>query len=175
MNMIKFALLGTAAIAAVSVSAQASTASDIAALKAQVEALSAQVAANEAQTAVPAGFQLVTVSQQPAIDVPGVGSVGRDVTTIAILPTADAPASTVIQWSGFARAALVYADGADTAAVAAVPATPGNVGVAAKPATVHGASGDRECAANTPACERGQLQRSAHRIVWPVKPSPGSI
>jgi len=135
MNMIKFALLGTAAIAAVSVSAQASTASDIAALKAQVEALSAQVAANEAQTAVPAGFQLVTVSQQPAIDVPGVGSVGRDVTTIAILPTADAPASTVIQWSGFARAALVYADGADTAAVAAVPATPGNVGVAAKPAS----------------------------------------
>jgi hypothetical protein len=113
MNMIKFALLGTAAIAAVSVSAQASTASDIAALKAQVEALSAQVAANEAQTSVPAGFQLVTVSQQPGIDVPGVGSAGRNVTTIAILPTADAPASTVIQWSGFARAALVYADGAD--------------------------------------------------------------
>ena len=119
MNMIKFALLGTAAIAAVSVSAQASTASDIAALKAQVEALSAQVAANEAQTSVPAGFQLMTVSSQPSIDVPGIGSQGRNVTTIAILPTADAPASTVIQWSGFARAALVYADGADTASVAA--------------------------------------------------------
>ena len=121
MNTIKFALLGTAAIAAVSVSAQASTASDIAALKAQVEALSAQVAANQAQTSVPAGFQLVTVSSQPAIDVPGVGSVGRDVTTIAILPTADAPASTVVQWSGFARAALVYSDGADN--VAANPST----------------------------------------------------
>jgi hypothetical protein len=122
MNTIKFALLGTAALAAVSVSAQASTTSDIAALKAQVEALSAQVAANEAQSSVPAGFQLVTVSQQPAIVVPGVGSVGRDVTTIAIVPTADAPASTVIQWSGFARAALVYQDYADTAAdPAAVP------------------------------------------------------
>ncbi len=105
MNTIKFALLGTVAFAAVSVSAQASTASDIAALKAEIAALSAKVAANEAQTSVPAGFQLVTVSSQPAIDVPGVGSVGHDVTTIAILPTADAPASTVVQWSGFVRAA----------------------------------------------------------------------
>jgi hypothetical protein len=113
MNTIKFALLGTVAFAAVSVSAQASTTSDIAALKAEIAALSAKVAANEASTSVPAGFQLVTVSQQPAIVVPGVGSEGRDVTTIAIVPTADAPASTVIQWSGFARAALVYADGAD--------------------------------------------------------------
>jgi hypothetical protein len=127
MNTIKFALLGTAALAAVSVSAQASTASDIAALKAQVEALSAQVAANEAQSSVPAGFQLVTVSQQPAIVVPGVGSVGRDVTTIAIVPTADAPASTVIQWSGFARAALVYTDGADALNAAAVNPTVNSV------------------------------------------------
>jgi hypothetical protein len=114
MNTIKFALLGTVAFAAVSVSAQASTTSDIAALKAEIAALSAKVAANEASTSVPAGFQLVTVSQQPAIVVPGVGTVGRDVTTIAIVPTADAPASTVIQWSGFARAALVYSDYADT-------------------------------------------------------------
>ncbi len=123
MNTIKFALLGTVAFAAVSVSAQASTTSDIAALKAEIAALSAKVAANEAQTSVPAGFQLVTVSQQPAINVPGVGSVGRDVTTIAIVPTADAPASTVIQWSGFARAALVYRDAAD--GVAANPTTGG--------------------------------------------------
>jgi hypothetical protein len=114
MNTIKFALLGTAALAAVSVSAQANTTSDIAALKAQVEALSAQVAANEAQTSVPAGFQLVTVSNQPSINVPGIANDGRDVTTISIVPTADAPASTVIQWSGFARAALVYQDLEDT-------------------------------------------------------------
>jgi hypothetical protein len=134
MNTIKFALLGTVAFAAVSVSAQASTTSDIAVLKAEIAALSAKVAANEASTSVPAGFQLVTVSQQPAIVVPGVGSVGRDVTTIAIVPTADAPASTVIQWSGFARAALQYIDNADTAAIAAVPAVPGNAGTAAIPA-----------------------------------------
>jgi hypothetical protein len=124
MNTIKFALLGTVAFAAVSVSAQASTTSDIAALKAEIAALSAKVAANEAQTSVPAGFQLVTVSQQPAIVVPGIGSEGRDVTTIAIVPTADAPASTVIQWSGFARAALVYSDGPDTLAVVGPPAVP---------------------------------------------------
>ena len=132
MNMIKFALLGTAAIAAVSVSAQASTASDIAALKAQVEALSAQVAANEAQTSVPAGFQLMTVSSQPSIDVPGIGSQGRNVTTIAILPTADAPASTVIQWSGFARAALVYSDAVDSVvpAVASAAAAGTNPSIA---------------------------------------------
>ena len=123
MNTIKFALLGTVAFAAVSVSAQASTTSDIAALKAEIAALSAKVAANEAQTSVPAGFQLVTVSSQPAIVVPGVGSVGRDVTTIAIVPTADAPASTVIQWSGFVRAALVYADGADALNAGAVNPT----------------------------------------------------
>ena len=123
MNTIKFALLGTVAFAAVSVSAQASTTSDIAALKAEIAALSAKVAANEASTSVPAGFQLVTVSSQPAIVVPGVGSVGRDVTTIAIVPTADAPASTVIQWSGFVRAALVYADGADALNALAVNPT----------------------------------------------------
>ncbi len=134
MNTIKFALLGTVAFAAVSVSAQASTTSDIAALKAEIAALSAKVAANEAQTSVPAGFQLVTVSQQPAIVVPGVGSVGRDVTTIAIVPTADAPASTVIQWSGFARAALVYADGVDTPLIPAVAPVPGNAGAASIPA-----------------------------------------
>ena len=124
MNKIKFALLGTVAFAAVSVSAQASTTSDIAALKAEIAALSAKVAANEAQATVPAGFQLVTVSNQPSIDVPGVGSQGRDVTTVAILPTADAPASTVVQWSGFVRAALVYIDGAD--GVVANPSTSAN-------------------------------------------------
>jgi hypothetical protein len=132
MNTIKFALLGTVAFAAVSVSAQASTTSDIAALKAEIAALSAKVAANEAQTSVPAGFQLVTVSQQPAIVVPGVGSEGRDVTTIAIVPTADAPASTVIQWSGFARAALVYSDGADSTSLGVVTSDNNELSVKAR-------------------------------------------
>ena len=117
MNMIKFALLGTAAIAAVSVSARATEASDIAALKAQVEALSAQVATSN--TDVPAGFQLVSVTTAPAIVAPGMTldkNYAATATTIGIMPTADAPASTVVQWSGFVRAALTYAqhDGGST-------------------------------------------------------------
>ena len=126
MNKIKFALLGTAAIAAVSVSAQASTASDIADLKAQINALSAQVAANQAQTSIPAGFQLVTISTQPTIAVPGLSSrdardLNTTATTMAILPTADAPASTVVQWTGFVRAAFVYKNGRDTPGVGVPP------------------------------------------------------
>ena len=108
MNMIKIALLGTAAIAAVSVGAQASTASDIAALKAQINALSAQVAANQASAQIPAGFELVALSMQPAITIPGDAPSTALAHTIAIMPTADAPATTSIQWSGLARAALVY-------------------------------------------------------------------
>ena len=109
MNMIKFALLGTAAIAAVSVSARATEASDIAALKAQVEALSAQVAAST--TDVPAGFQLVSVTTAPTIVAPGMTldkNYAATATQIGVMPTADAPASTVVQWSGFVRAALSY-------------------------------------------------------------------
>ena len=110
MNTIKFALLGTAAIAAVSVSAQASTASDVAALRAQVEALSAQVAAAQTTADLPAGYQFVTTSMQPSLLDPT-----RQAYTIAIMPTADAPASTIVQWTGFARAALVYTDSTWTA------------------------------------------------------------
>ena len=111
MNIIKFALLGTAAIAAVSVSAQASTASDIAELKAQINALTAQVAANQAQTAVPAGFQLVTIGTQAATVVPGLVNTkydGKTATVMSIMPTADAPASTTVEWSGLVRAAVIY-------------------------------------------------------------------
>ena len=118
MNMIKFALLGTAAIAAVSVSARATEASDIAALKAQVEALSAQVASNSAQTQVPAGFELVSVTTAPAIVAPGMTpdkNYAATATTIGIMPTADAPASTVVQWTGFVRAALTYKSWANSA------------------------------------------------------------
>ncbi len=103
MNTLKFALLGTAAIAAVSVSAQASTASDVAALKAQVEALTAQVAAAHTAADLPSGYQFVSTSMQPSLLDPT-----RKAYTIAIMPTADAPASTVLQWTGFARAAFVY-------------------------------------------------------------------
>lgn len=92
MKAMKIALLGTAALAAVSVSARADNLSD---LKAQIEALNARVASIETSPALPAGYQAVSFSK-----------VGND-HVISIMPTADMPASTVITWSGYVRAALV--------------------------------------------------------------------
>ncbi len=112
MKVMKLALLGTAALAAVSVSARAD---DLSALKAQIEALQADVAALQAAPAVPAGYQLLTVSEAERIVVPGLDvrdshGQSKTATTIGVLPTADVPASTVIQWSGSVRAALWYKD-----------------------------------------------------------------
>ncbi len=112
MNVMKFALLGTAALAAVSVSARAD---DLADLKAQIESLQADVAALQAAPSVPAGYQLLSVSEAPAIVVPGLeikdkNGKGATATTISVLPTADMPASTVVQWSGSVRAAVTYQD-----------------------------------------------------------------
>lgn len=130
MKVIKLALLGTAALAAVSVSARAD---DLSALKAQIEALQADVAALQAAPAVPAGYQLLTISEADRIVVPGLDiedkhGISKTATTIGILPTADVPASTVIQWSGSVRAAIAYEDidqsgtrGTTAATLAAVP------------------------------------------------------
>jgi hypothetical protein len=109
MKVMKLALLGTAALAAASLSARADDLSD---LKAQIEALNNRIATLEAAPAVPAGYQLLTVSDAPAMVIPGLEetdkSYGATATNIGILPTADVPASTNIQWSGFVRAALYY-------------------------------------------------------------------
>lgn len=109
MKMMKLALLGTAALAAVSVSARADDLSD---LKAQIEALKADVAALQAAPAVPAGYSLLTVGDAQQIIVPTLESnkfeYGATANNIGILPTADMPASTNIQWSGFVRAAVVF-------------------------------------------------------------------
>ena len=112
MKTMKVALLATAALAAVSASARAD---DTAAIKAQLEALTARIAQLEAAPAVPAGYQLMTVSSQDAIVVPGLDydmqrERGAKAVTIGVLPAADAPASTVIQWGGLVRAALTYQD-----------------------------------------------------------------
>ncbi|MBK8768935.1 MAG: hypothetical protein IPM06_00725 [Rhizobiales bacterium] len=112
MKVIKLALLGTAALAAVSVSARADNLSD---LKAQIEALQADVAALQAAPSVPAGYSLLTMSEAPTIVVPGLmikdkNAVSPTATTIGVLPTADVPASTIIQWSGSVRAAIAYTD-----------------------------------------------------------------
>ncbi|MGB3139885.1 MAG: hypothetical protein WBB16_03715, partial [Aestuariivirga sp.] len=117
MKTMKVALLATAALAAVSVSARAD---DTAAIKAQLEALTARIAQLEAAPAVPVGFSLLTVSEGTATVVPGLGldaqqiaREGDKATIIGVLPTADAPASTTIEWSGYVRAAIVYVDYGD--------------------------------------------------------------
>ncbi len=113
MNAVKIALLGTAALAAVSVSAQAN---DLADLKAQIEALNGRIAQLESTPSVPAGYQLLSVSSTDAIIVPGLDSVkdknfGKKATNIGIMPTADVPASVSIQWNGFVRVGLVHKSG----------------------------------------------------------------
>lgn len=104
MKMTKIALLASAALVAVSMGARADDLSD---LKARIAALEA----NAATTSVPAGFSLMTVGKAYAIVIPSLDidpSYGKTATTIGIMPTADMPASTVIQWSGYVKAALVY-------------------------------------------------------------------
>ncbi len=120
MNVMKIALLGTAALAAVSVSARAD---DLADLKSQIEALNGRISQLESTPSVPAGYQLLSISEADAIIVPGVEAdkfYSKKATNIGILPTADVPASTNIQWSGFVRAGVVYNsrdyDAADTSA-----------------------------------------------------------
>jgi hypothetical protein len=113
MNAVKIALLGTAALAAVSVSAQANDLSD---LKAQIEGLNARISQLESTPSVPAGYQLLSVSSADAIIVPGLDTVkdknyGKKAHNIGVMPTADVPASTNIQWSGFVRADIASASG----------------------------------------------------------------
>jgi hypothetical protein len=110
MNILKIALLGTAAVAAVSVSARADNLSD---LKAQIETLNARVATLEAAPAVPAGYSMVAFTQDAAPVIPGMTPLRNASPTahyITIMPTADAPAAatTVVSWSGYTRAALAY-------------------------------------------------------------------
>ena len=117
MKTMKVALLATAALAAVSVSARAD---DTAAIKAQLEALTARIAQLEAAPAAPVGFSLLTISEATQTVVPGLGTSAQQIaregdkaTVIGILPTADAPASASIEWSGYVRAAIVYVDYGD--------------------------------------------------------------
>jgi hypothetical protein len=123
MKVLKLALIGTAALAAASVTARADSLSD---LKAQIEALNGRISQLEAAPAVPAGYQLMSVSKQDAIIVPSLDIDNSfkqtNVTTIGILPTADVPASTNIQWSGYARAALIWAKSSGSNGVADVKA-----------------------------------------------------
>jgi hypothetical protein len=123
MKTMKVALLVSAAIAAVSVSARAD---EVSALKAELEALNARVAQLEAAPAVPIGYSLLTITDGSATVVPGLTNLsetykdrvgyGDKATVIGIMPTADMPASTTVEWSGYVRAAVVnysYSNGKD--------------------------------------------------------------
>jgi len=114
MKMMKLALLGGAALAVSAIGAQAD---DLSALKAEIEALNARVAQLEATPSVPAGYQLMTIRESDAMTVPGLDTrdpgYGTKATVISILPTADAPSSTSIEWSGYARAILMFTSNAD--------------------------------------------------------------
>ena len=112
MKTMKMALLAGAAVA---VSAAAAHADELNDLKAQVEALNARVAAMETAPSVPSGYQLLAVSKGEQMQVPGMMGSDRDrvtnerATIISVMPTADAPAGTTISWSGYVRAAVIYA------------------------------------------------------------------
>jgi hypothetical protein len=112
MKTMKVALLATAALAAVTVSARADDAS---ALKAELAALNARVAQLEASPAVPVGYSLLTIADGQTSTTPGLEVLKKDAfalgdksTVVGIMPTADMPASTTIEWSGYVRAAIVY-------------------------------------------------------------------
>jgi hypothetical protein len=112
MKTMKVALLATVAFASVTVGARAD---DTAALKAELEALNARVAQLEAAPAVPTGYSLLTIADGKSSPIPGVDVLNRDAlangtqaTIIGILPTADMPASTTIEWKGMVRAAILY-------------------------------------------------------------------
>jgi hypothetical protein len=86
-------------------------ADDLAALKAQIEGLNLRLAQVEATPAVPAGYQLLTVSDSNRVthpDTPHAKFYGATGTQIGIVPTADVPASATFVWTGFVSAAASY-------------------------------------------------------------------
>ena len=124
MKTMKVALLATAALAAVSVSARAD---DAAAIKAQLEALNARIAQLEAGPALPVGYSLLALSEvdqftltgEKASDVSATSTANR----ISVLPTADAPAAASISWSAEIRAALTHRNNVQTTGVTGLTTT----------------------------------------------------
>ena len=111
MKTMKVALLATAALAAVSVAARAD---DTAAIKAQLEALNARIAQLEAAPSLPTGYSLLTMTEVAPLVLTGEKASDRSAikssNRISILPTADAPASSTIDWDIEIRTALTYTD-----------------------------------------------------------------
>ena len=143
MKVMKLALLGTAALAVVSVSARADNLAD---LKAQIETLNSRVASLETAPAVPAGYQMLTMSKGAALVMPGAATTqnekmfGNTAHVISVMPTADMPAATELSWSGFVRAAIVYNDDSRNGSLSDVDARAG-LAVAGKTDTAVGEVG----------------------------------
>ncbi len=108
MTLMKHVFLSAAAISLFAVSAQAD---DLSSLKAQIEALNSRIAQLETTPAVPAGYQLLTVSDTDLVVAPEFSSAryfGTKGTQISIVPSADVPESTSITWTGYVAAAVTY-------------------------------------------------------------------
>ena len=115
MKMMKWALLGSAALA---VTATAARADDLADLKAQIEALQSRVSQLEAQpqAAMPSGYSMLSIRDgQGTFE--GVlpekyGDRVRDEQgfTLSVMPTADAAPVAEVSVSGEIRTALIYSD-----------------------------------------------------------------
>ena len=115
MKMMKWALLGGAAMA---VTATAARADDLSALKAQIETLQTRVSQLEAQpqAAMPSGYSLMSIrggqGTFEGIVPERYGDRVRDDSgfTISVLPTADAAPVAEVSVSGEIRTALIYSD-----------------------------------------------------------------
>ncbi|MFL5259408.1 MAG: hypothetical protein ACJ8AS_06610, partial [Hyphomicrobiales bacterium] len=114
MKMMKWALLGGAAFAVMSTSAQAD---ELTALKAQLDALQARVTELEAQpaTSMPSGYSLLSM-RDGSLAAP-VAESRKDYTdpnsgvTFSVLPSADVAPAAEVSVSGEIRTLLVYDDG----------------------------------------------------------------
>lgn len=112
MKMTRTILLGGCALCAMAAEARADGPATPAA---QIESLDLQKLAIEAAPKLPPGSGLVTITRGPAPDVPGLPASPRDkaafgdtATTLKIFPSAGAPASASVSWSGYASVGVVY-------------------------------------------------------------------
>jgi hypothetical protein len=108
MSTFKLSLFAVAALMLVTAGARAEDLED---LKGHIEALDARIAQLQTSPALPAGYQLLTVSQADAMSVPSLEldkHYTEKATALSIAPTAGGPPTTFVYWSGFARAAMVY-------------------------------------------------------------------
>lgn len=112
LSLIGASLLGGAALVSASASAD-----EFEALKKQIEALDSRIAAMEAVPLIATGHSMLSVWAGPRVETPGlpmaageVAAFGDTASYVSVLPVADAPASSIITWSGYARAGAVYSD-----------------------------------------------------------------